>query len=624
MEKRRSFSRRVAGLVLAVSLVSLLGIVRHSSGFTTASQRADVVATVTSQPSGTSPAANTASNPPFREKDDVGADESLQDEALHQRWVDELLAVFRDWGANSTQARRVEGEESRDECDEGTAVEDCAFCRHMRSIVWARFVESPPHLRKTSSAGYVSASLQRALRRQLAMHRAVEDGRPMPGQKYVVWSLSGGLGNRFQSLASTFVLALVSRRVLLLKDWFMPLPPNSKHNVPIVFPNSRTDEYPLEPLQKLFWDGGKGGNTGLETGPRSPLEALMCPLLPMMSLTRFRRKYPSEFGAAKGHGAVAPSSLDHVKVDISARHDKSLRRWNRFLCSDTALGADVASSSDFKPSFATKRKGAVSMTTFFDEKFVYVWTNQYYLPGLFANPAHADELHDMFPNQPSMQVYNLLVKLLVIPSRPVMATVASFAAANVELDVGRHVSLQIRAFQVHVMDHMARGFDECLGMLRRSNESKIVSRSFFLASMHPPVRAFLIKAHGSGVVKSLAPASSEQGTGRGPRLDQEALADMVLLAMSRHVFISPGSTFGSFIGAFGDILPRMTRWYLHGDVGRHTLESMCPLVASTQPCFAAWFKYDHLFHRSSVGSNASNELSCGLRAIPSHAMHCSP
>jgi hypothetical protein len=561
------------------------------------------------------------------------------------RWVEELLHLFAAWNGSSNTSSSSSSSLSTEKCDEGVDPADCSFCAHMQRLVWERFIDG--------RASPVSPALRLALHRQRAMHTAVETGSPEPGQKYIVWSLSGGLGNRFQSLASTFVAALLSRRVLLLKDWFMPLPPNGRHNVPVVFPASVPGgEYTLEPLQKLFWDGGGGGNTGIERAPRTAMEALLCPLLPMMSLTRFRRKYPQEFGASSTDGPVAKSHPDHIKIDISARHDKTLARWNRFLCS----AMNETGRSNFRPSFETFAPGRAPATHFFHERFVYVWTNQYYLPVFFANPAHADEMTALFPEMsvdmldPAAnassegnkegrmkkhlsQVYNLLVKLLVIPARQVMASVAKFSRdSDHALSIGHHVSLQVRAFQIPVMENMARGFHTCLSMWQSANRSTAVE-PIFLASMHAPVRHYFARSYAKGMVFALAPPTGEQGTGRGPKLDQDALADLMLLSLSTVVFISPGSTFGSFVGAFGDIRPRVVRWYLDpsnnkNDGGRHgtgaaSLDVMCPAVPSTQPCFGAWFKYDHLFQRSSLGSNATNRLSCVLRALPPNLMHCS-
>jgi hypothetical protein len=383
----------------------------------------------------------------------------------------------------------------------------------------------------------------------------------------------------------------------------------------------------------------------------------MCPFLPMMSLTRFRRMYPAMFGAEEPSGPVAKSMPAHIKVDISARHDKALVRWNRLLCAAT----DQAERDGFSPSFRAGGGGAGSSTLFFHERFVYIWTNQYFLPIFFANPHHADAMHRLFPQGlvgaqgragdgsegSSSSVYNLLVKLLVIPGRRVMTSVASFAQANAAVRIGRHVSLQVRAFQLHVMEQMAMGFDACLqkhvgqtqhgssneavdhGTKRQAVSRLLLPSPVFLASMHVPVRQYFARTYTDGFVRALAPPTGEQGTGRGPSLDQDALADLVLLSLSAHVFISPGSTFGSFVGAFGDITPRVVRWYLRGDAAvaqkssGAAFDAMCPRVPSTQPCFGAWFKYDHLFQKSSLGSNATNRFSCALRALPDDVMHCS-
>jgi hypothetical protein len=451
-------------------------------------------------------------------------------------------------------------------------VDAATFCDEQRKRVWQRLEAlSPP-------------ALVARLREQRALHEAVARGEAPPRQKYLVWSLSGGMGNRFLSLASTFVAAIMSRRVFLMKDWFTQLPPGNVKQTPVILPSPNTADYFLEDLRKLFAD-------------RPANDELLCPLLPMMSLSEFRRKYPKEFDAANG--------AEHAKVDIAARHDKTLRRWDHFLCRrlDAQSGAADTARND---------------TIFFPERFVYVWTNQYYLPALFANPHHAAELQRMFPDGTPFQD---VLGLLAIPSLPVVKKLRAFFDREGAAGPGPHLvapraagvgegsfdALQIRAFRNHEINSMARDFDTCWSKVRSRDATAAQREPFFLASMHAEVRSYFAAQYGSHA-RTQAPPTKDQCTSGNATCDQEAFADMMLLGLSRRLFVSPGSTFGMFVAAFAELPPYAVRE--HGS---------CRVIPNVEPCFGAWFRRDHLLRRSMA---KPSPLSCTLARVPPKIINC--
>ena len=656
------------------------------------------------------------------------------------------------------------------------------------------FEASFPHL-----ASFFETRRQRRAAKRQQQRREREEGKERAaGERFLVWSLSGGLGNRFQSLASTLVAAMLSRRVLLVKDWFTLLPPNTKGAKPVIFPSARTQAYVLEPLANRLFNtaddaffaddndgdggksgvggsvteerssgaaagddvlrllftmglrgaGGKGGPSpatlsgaraargGIGGGPlpaegddpsvggeqlRPPNSMLLCALFPLTSLSEYRQRHPSVFAAPPPGSAAAPngdyqrqvaddevgregstlaansnkkevipppaqSREDHVKVSIAARHDKKLARWGRFACgADLGDGDDAACIAGDEwcanASQQVKQQQQSVDVLFFAERFVYVWTNQYYAPLFFSNPHTRAAMLSWFPPPPSQGEaapassdgssssplslyrpegpYNVLTKLLVIPSSHVMRRVIglmrrgggggdALAASHSQdnpprLVPGRFVSLQIRAFSTNVFGSLSEAFDTCLKALRGGGggAERLASAPVFLASLHAPVRDYFEKRYGGGRgggIVTLAPPSHEQGTGKHYALDLDALADMFLLALSEVLLVSPGSTFGAFVAAFTDISPVRVDFHRGGGGGGDSgevdgahprshafpqryaaalaaLPPMCRVALSQQPCFGSWFRYDKLWHRRA-------ELRCALQPMPAHGHRC--
>ena len=456
------------------------------------------------------------------------------------------------------------------------------FCEKQIQATWSRAksVLAPP----------LFAALEELRHR----HKAVADGKPLDGQKYIVWSLSGGIGNRLLSLSSTLVAAILSQRVLLMKDWFTPLPRAGTKQEAVflmkeAMPNALgQDQQRLEDLWKLFDFDSQGKST------RASNSDFVCPLLPMMSLTEFRLKYPDMFtpdGKEKNNGR---SSDEHVMLDIRSRHDKKLFGWNRLLCTNMSGGA-----------------GSKDGLLFYPEKFVYIWTNQYYLPALFANPIHGPQLRSYFPvDKPGP--YDTMVRLLMIPSLPVVKRLQDFFRKT-HLSPKRFTSAQVRAFQVNAIAGLAEAFDRCM----KADHAVDRIHPFFLASMHQPVREYFAKHYGP-IAKTLAPPRHDQPTGQVEG-DQEALADMLILSLSSELYLSHGSTFGTFSAAYGGIVP-------HVVAGRQVANKVCqspdgkakaalPKDGTFQPCFGSWYHYDHLAHRQ-------KEIRCELMPIPEHVMSC--
>merc|ERR1712146_81418 len=105
-----------------------------------------------------------------------------------------------------------------------------------------------------------------------------------------------------------------------------------------------------------------------------------------------------------------------------------------------------------------------------------------------------------------------------------------------------------------------------------------------------------------------APPTHVQFTGNASH-DQEALADMMLLALSKRLLVSPGSTFGMFVAAFSQRPPIAVR---EG--------GSCQAIENCEPCFGSWFRRDHLLRRGTYSK--PSPLSCKLAEVPKGVVNC--
>eukprot|EP01062_Namystynia_karyoxenos_P017589 TRINITY_DN16486_c0_g1_i1.p1 TRINITY_DN16486_c0_g1~~TRINITY_DN16486_c0_g1_i1.p1 ORF type:complete len:403 (+),score=140.14 TRINITY_DN16486_c0_g1_i1:613-1821(+) len=369
-----------------------------------------------------------------------------------------------------------------------------------------------------------------------------------------------------QAMVSTFLAAALSGRVLLLKDWFAR---TLKRGTPA--PRKQSRRHP-----DLILESYQGGDS-----PPFRNADLLCPPLPLVDLRDFRRLYPRYF--------TQEWEDHHVKVDIISKHDKQLLHWRLLGCSDLRGFPDT------------------------DTKFVYVWSNQYYLPLFYANPQLRSRMQELFPGE---DPFGPLARFLLRPNAEVERLVEEFYCSKFARQPPAPpgapaadgpvfappappprpvIGLQIRAFRPNLMTDMAREFDGCL----KGQHAGAVGRqdaSLFLASMHAPVHTYFAGQYGrgdsGGKVLTFDPAViGEQRTGS---LDDErhALADMLLLGRSTDYILSPGSTFGSFVAGY----------HGHRPLQMHSMGlRRCTRLSFSQPCFISWLRGDKLQVKMGAG-----------------------
>eukprot|EP00760_Papus_ankaliazontas_P002048 PhM_4_TR10809/c0_g3_i1/m.60641/K13681/FUT; xyloglucan fucosyltransferase len=426
---------------------------------------------------------------------------------------------------------------------------DAEYCDKVVEAIYAQLDSTqatPPPPRFPVPNLHTTEDFKALLRRQRQLHELVASGQEPPDQKYLVWSLSGGVGNRVQSLVSTFMAAALSGRVFLMKDWFM-------QNKPRVSKAKRVKDLQYEELDVLLNESWRRN------------DELLCPVLPMMSLRDFAAKYPHYFKDSQ-------YAEEHVKVDITARHDISNKRWERLLCNN--------------------------LTDSFSHKFVYIWTNQYFLPLLFANPIHADQMKRMFPDD---DAFGPLVRFVFVPHRSITQRAHTFVCKHFQ---GKRVTgLQVRSFRPTGMEQLAAAFGDCADALHKNTDV------YFVASMHEPVRKTL-NARYPGRIVVLDAARHQQFTGDVGH-DREAISDMFILMHTDDFILSPGSTFGMVAAGYRSYLPVRTHPLRGGKA------APCSRMSSAQPCFGSWLSYDFISQKSQQGI-----YKCKAKPIPKPLDNC--
>eukprot|EP00755_Sulcionema_specki_P025965 Sspe_Gene.15892::Locus_5548_Transcript_1_1_Confidence_1.000_Length_1751::g.15892::m.15892/K13681/FUT; xyloglucan fucosyltransferase len=421
------------------------------------------------------------------------------------------------------------------------------YCSELDRLIWNELEDTREGVVPGGRLG-ASRALRELLVAHHRMHRDVAEGREPPGQRYLVWSLSGGVGNRMQAMVSTFLLSLLSRRVLLLSDWFAV---TRKKGVPD--PKTPSKRHPRLFLEPLSPPSNRPHNN-----------ELLCDALPGMHLRDFKKLYPSHFND-RDH---------HVKIDIISKHDRTLQHWRPLLCSPPQAFPDN------------------------DTRFTYIWSNQYYAPLFFANPHTASEMHRLFPDG---DVFGPLSRFLLRPNAEVEKTVQKTLCDTFRsvprlgggkllqpAEEGRApgvLGLQIRAFREAGMVEMAKEFDGCV------RKTGLGDRRIFLASLHRPIRDYYQRTYGKRLLLLEQDARVEQKTG-SKEDDIEALADMLLLARTGDYILSPGSTFGSFTAGYHSHLP----------LQMHSMGlTKCTRLTSSQPCFHSFVRSDKLQRRIAEG-----------------------
>lgn len=391
--------------------------------------------------------------------------------------------------------------------------------------------------------------------------------------KYVVWISYSGLGNRILTLASAFLYALLTNRVLLVDRG-----------------QDMTDLF-CEPFPEKSWF--------------LPLDF---PLLPKFN--SFNQESPHCFGKMLKYNVISSSTernLPFVYTHLShdyGDHDKL------FFCDEeqTVLGK---------------------------VPWLIMRTNNYFVPSLFLMPSFETELSKLFPEKET--AFHHLGRYLFHPSNQVWGLITRFYNAYLDrsderigiqvrtFDTGTppfpYVIDQIRscALKERLLPEVNR--QETSATPVKSQKSIAVLVTSLSAGYYEALRKmYWEQSATSGEVVSVYQPSHEEVQQSEKGHNRKAWAEMYLLSMTDVLVTSGWSTFGYVGQGLGGLTP----WILYKPQNRTAPDPPCVRAMSMEPCFHAPPFYDCKAKRG-VDTGAlvphvkhCEDISWGLKLVDSH------
>ncbi|KAM0952610.1 putative Type 1 galactoside alpha-(1,2)-fucosyltransferase [Dioscorea sansibarensis] len=362
---------------------------------------------------------------------------------------------------------------------------------------------------------------------------------------YVVWISYSGLGNRILTLASAFLYALLTDRVLLvdrggdLADLF------------------------CEPFPETSW--------------LLPLD------FPVKQFSSFEKESPESYGnmlknnAFTNSGDVDPKVKMPPYIYLHLAHDYGDHDKLFFCDEDQLLLQKIP--------------------------WLVLRSDNYFVPSLFLMPEYEEELHRLFPQRDT--VFHHLGRYLFHPTNSVWGLVKRYYLAYMA-KADKRVGIQIRVFELepgpfqHVFDQLlACALKEKL--LPDVTPEEPVDLTAYIRS-----KAILVTSLNSGYSEKLRNMYWENSTTNGEiisvyqpsheefqqtgkqRHNRQAWAEMYLLSLTDTLITSAWSTFGYVAQGLAGVRP----WILFKPENRTIPDPACRRVMSMEPCFHAPPFYD--------------------------------
>ncbi|TMW86807.1 hypothetical protein EJD97_020862 [Solanum chilense] len=362
---------------------------------------------------------------------------------------------------------------------------------------------------------------------------------------YLVWISFSGLGNRMLTLASAFLYALLTNRVLLVDPGV---------NMPGLF---------CEPFQDVSW--------------------LIPPDFPLFNqFSTFDQKSPHSYGNMVKHDVISNSSTLPPYIYLHLAHDYD-DQDKLFFC-------------DQDQSFLKKIPWLVMKT------------NTYFVPSLFLIPSFEQELSNLFPHKvtifyflsrylfhPTNSVWGLVKRYYQ----------AYLERADEKLGIQiRVLETGVRPFK-YVLDQIidCTMKENLLPQVNRSSEPIVLNQtekqrktiSVLITSLSPGYSEEIRKMYWENptvrgdLVSVYQPSQEEYQQSENLLHEQKALAEMYLLSLSDKLVTSAWSTFGYVAQGLGGLKP----WILYKPNENRTAHNPpCVRAASFEPCFHAPPNYD--------------------------------
>ncbi|XP_072953481.1 galactoside 2-alpha-L-fucosyltransferase-like [Typha angustifolia] len=367
------------------------------------------------------------------------------------------------------------------------------------------------------------------------------------GCKYLVWLPFNGLGNRMLSLASAFLYALLTNRVLLIHDTdeseglFCEPFPGSSWLLP--------SDFPVKNFENFDWGS-----------PKSYVNMLKSKVI------------------GKNENSSSQMLPEYVYLDLVSA---MLRSETNIFCEEHQLVL---------------------------EKFnwMILKSDVYFIPPLFLMQIYRDELHRLFPIKES--VFHHLGRYLFHPANQVWGIITRYYEAYLSR-ADEVLGLQIRIFDEAPIsfDDMYEQIVTCSQneklLPETANPTKISNSPLNVTK----VKAVLVTSLYSGyyekmkamyyekptttgeVVAIYQPSHEEQQHTEANMHNQKALAEMYLLSYSDEIITSGYSTFGYIAHGLGGLRP----WILMRPGWMQRIASPpCVRAMSVEPCLHSPPRFD--------------------------------
>uniref|UniRef100_A0A5B7BGW9 Fucosyltransferase n=1 Tax=Davidia involucrata TaxID=16924 RepID=A0A5B7BGW9_DAVIN len=379
---------------------------------------------------------------------------------------------------------------------------------------------------------------------------------------YVVWISFSGLGNRILTLASAFLYALLTNRVLLV-DRGLDM-----------------DDLFCEPFPEVSW--------------------LLPPDFPITSqFNSFSQKSHHCYGNMLKNDILANSTVSVVPPFIYLHlvhdyddHDKL------FFC-------------DQDQTFLQK------------VPWLIMKSDNYFIPSLFLIPSFEQELSNLFPEKET--VFHFLGRYLFHPTNQVWGLITRYYQAYLA-KADEKIGIQIRVFDTgigpfqHVLDQiLACTMKE--NLLPEVNRQELITSP----SGNQKSKAVLMTSLSSGyfehvrniyweyptvtgeVIGVYQPSHEEHQQTQKQMHNRKAWAEMYLLSLTDKLVTSSWSTFGYVAQGLGGLKP----WILYKPENQTAPDPPCRRVMSMEPCFHAPPFYD-----------CKKKMGVDTGALVPHVRHC--
>lgn len=379
---------------------------------------------------------------------------------------------------------------------------------------------------------------------------------------YVVWISFSGLGNRILTLASAFLYALVTNRVLL------------------VDPGVDMVDLFCEPFPEVSW------------------------FLPM--------DFPLK------------NQFDSLGQKSPHCYGEMVRKSNLTNTDELVLPSFVYLHLSHDYNYQDKLFFCNQDQSFLEKiPWLVVRTDNYFVPSLFLIPSFEQELNNLFPRKET--VFHFLGRYLFHPTNVVWGLITRYYQAYLA-KADERIGIQIRVFDTgtgpfqHVFDQIL----SC--MLKENLLPETSRQDFIASpSGRPKSKAVLMTSLSSGYFEKLRDMYWEHPTVTGEVIgiyqpsheeyqqtekqthNRKAWTEMYLLSLTDVLVTSSWSTFGYVAQSLGGLTP----WILYKPENRTAPDPACKRAMSMEPCFHAPPFYD---------CKAKTGVDTG--ALVPHVKHC--